>query len=177
MWGQTAQSTVWHLESLLALGQIASPSDLTKVGVGRIKGMDWPPRSSTFLTFLRTCHFSWAAKTERILFLQSQIEHNGRADGPGQLSNSRTQGTTCFRNQMALLGRYSLLELTKSNSEKFSLSKQSASLFSKLSARDSEIFLFFSLYAEGSMPCRKQAIMNNNEPFKAHEYYCMFLFS
>lgn len=88
--------------------------------------MDWPPRSSTFLTFLGTCHFPRAAQTERILFLLTQIEHNGRADGAGQLSNSRTQGTICFQKQMALLGRYSLIGLSKIKFREI-LSKQAVS--------------------------------------------------
>lgn len=66
------------------------------------------------------CHlldFSWSlfqnAQTERILFLLIQIGHNSRADGAGELSNSRTQSTTCFQKQMALLGRYNLIGLTE----------------------------------------------------------------
>lgn len=52
-------------------------------------------------------------QTERILFLLIHIGHHGRADGAGELSNSRTQSTTCFQKQTALLGRFSLIGLTE----------------------------------------------------------------
>lgn len=53
-----------------------------------------PPPSD----FLRAC-FAQGTPTERILCLLIQIGHNGRADGTGELSKTRTQSTTCFQKQ------------------------------------------------------------------------------
>lgn len=79
------------------------------------------PKSPSQLAtdLLHLLDFSWSlcflqdVQTERILFLLIQIGHNSRADGAGELSNSRTQSTTCFQKQMALLGRYNLIGLTE----------------------------------------------------------------
>lgn len=55
-----------------------------------------PQISSNLLTYLGS-HLLQDAQTKRILFCLSQIGHKGRADGTGELSSNRTQGTTCFQ--------------------------------------------------------------------------------
>lgn len=87
-------------------------ADLTKCNMDKNHPIDGLQIFSIFFTFLRVCYFPLNVQVERNLFLLIQIGHNSRADGAGELSNSRTQSTTCFQKQVALLGRYSLIGLT-----------------------------------------------------------------
>lgn len=54
-----------------------------------------PQISSNLLTYLGS-HLPPGCTNQRILFCLSQIGHKGRAGGSGELSNNRTQSTTCF---------------------------------------------------------------------------------
>lgn len=106
------ESRIWELDSLLATGQLSSKCWLIKMEPGTkitpSTGHWHPPPLWLSLESVS----SSGCADRRIPLLLIQIGHNSRADG-GELSNIRTQSTTCFQKQMALLGRYNLIGLTE----------------------------------------------------------------